>query len=69
MIPAIALPIMVTVPDEVTVNTINKRSPAATDTGGETFLRPLATENRVDIGVKSTNAFVGEKILLSAAAR
>lgn len=61
---------METVPtDEVAVNTINKRSPASTETGGETFLRPLATENGVDIGVKSTNAFVGEKILLSAAAR
>ncbi|MFJ7184165.1 hypothetical protein [Lysinibacillus xylanilyticus] len=69
VIPAIALPEMETVPDEVAFNTINKRSPAATETGGETFLRPLATEFRVDIGVKSTNAFVGEKILLSAAAR
>ena len=71
-IPALALPVSVTIPvEEVTENTISKRSPAATGTGG-TFLVPevIVPIEIVDrVGVKSTNAVVGLKILLPAGAR
>ena len=74
--PALAVPVMAPArsnPDVVDEKTINKRSPAATGTGGKFADVPKTVvptaRTPVTAGARSTDTPVGVKVLLPAGAR